>query len=155
MRTLVVYYSRTGITKKVAQKIALELKADIEELIDMDKRKGALGYLKSGREAMGKKLAVIETLHYNPLDYDLVIVGTPNWASTMASAVRTYLSDQKGKIKQAAFFVTQGSSGGEKVIRSMIELSGVEARAELVLTSKESVQDNYQEKFAQFIEKVK
>ena len=33
MKVLVIYYSRTGNTKFVAEKIAQELEADIEEII--------------------------------------------------------------------------------------------------------------------------
>jgi len=155
MKTLIVYYSRTGMTKKVALKLAGELGADIEELVDKNKRAGAVGYLMSGRDAMQKKLAVIEPLRYNPADYDLVIVGTPTWAYAMACAVRTYLTDHKGEIKQAAFFATHGSDGGSRAIKQMVELSGLKARAELVLTSKEAAKEDYQEKLLSFMEKLK
>jgi flavodoxin len=39
-KILVVYYSRTGVTKKLAENIAKELHADGEELVDIKKRKG-------------------------------------------------------------------------------------------------------------------
>lgn len=151
MKTLIVYYSRTGMTKKVALKLAGELGADIEELIDKNKRAGAVGYLMSGRDAMQKKLAVIEPLRYNPAEYDLVILGTPTWAYAMACAVRTYLTDHLGEIKQAAFFATHGSDGGDKAIKQMEELSGLRARAKLVLTSKEAAKEDYQEKLKAFV----
>jgi flavodoxin len=154
MKALVVYYSRTGMTKKVALKLATELKADIEEVIDTNKRAGALGYLMAGRDAMQKKLAQIEPLRYNPANYDLVVVGTPTWAYAMACAVRTYLTDHHGEMKQVAFFATHGSDGGDKAIKQMVDLTGLEPRAELLLTSKEAARDNYSEKLRGFIAKL-
>jgi len=54
MRALVVYYSRTGHTKKVGDGIAKELQCDSEELIDTVNRSGPIGWLNSGRQAMRK-----------------------------------------------------------------------------------------------------
>ena len=42
MRSLVVYYSRTGNAKSVAEKVAWELKAETEELVDLKNRRGWL-----------------------------------------------------------------------------------------------------------------
>jgi flavodoxin len=42
MKTLVVYYSYSGINKKLAEKIALNLKADFEEIVDLADRKSYL-----------------------------------------------------------------------------------------------------------------
>lgn len=122
MKTLVVYYSRTGTTKKVAEVLAEELKADIEELIDQDSRQGAMGYLRSGREAMKRTLAQIDPLKNNPKDYDLVIVGTPVWAGTMTSAVRTFLENNKEVFSRLAFFSTQGSKKEQRVFKEMIDV---------------------------------
>ena len=135
--------------------MAFELNADLEEIVDTDKRSGVIGYLRSGRDAMRKKLAIIDPLLYNPADYDLVIIGTPTWANTMACAIRTYLHNYAKEIKQVAFFATRGGEAGEKAIKSMAELLNLEARAELSLMSREVARDNYQEKLQAFIEKVK
>ena len=50
MRSLVVYYSRTGVTKKVAEAISQMLGADIEEIIDRRDRRGPKGFFTGGRE---------------------------------------------------------------------------------------------------------
>jgi len=38
LKSLVVYYSRTGNTRFVAEKIAKEIGADFEEIVDKKKR---------------------------------------------------------------------------------------------------------------------
>lgn len=151
MKTLVVFYSRTGLTKKVAEKLALILSADLEELSDQENRSGAIGYLKSGRDAMKKKLALISPLKYNPNDYDLVIIGTPTWAFNMACAIRTYLVEQKGKMKKIAFFATHGSDGAERAIKNMADLSGETPVATLTITSREAMKEDYNNKLDFFI----
>ena len=54
MKCLVVYYTRTGKTKVVAEKVSAELGADIEEIVDLKKREGKLGWIAGGRDAMQK-----------------------------------------------------------------------------------------------------
>ena len=46
MKTLVAYYSRTGNTEFVAEKIAEYLGAEVCEVIDKKSRKGRFGFLK-------------------------------------------------------------------------------------------------------------
>ena len=47
MKALVAYYSRGGTTKKVAEKISALLEGDIEEIHDLKKRSGIIGWFKS------------------------------------------------------------------------------------------------------------
>ena len=63
MKALVVYYSRTGNTKHVAEMIAGALKADLEELVDKRGREGFLGYLRSGRDAIRDKTTELKSLY--------------------------------------------------------------------------------------------
>jgi multimeric flavodoxin WrbA len=95
------------------------LRCDVEELVDKKSRKGLFGYLRSGREAMRKKLGEIEAVKKNPLLYDMIIIGTPIWASNMSSPVRTYLSNNKGKCKKVAFFCVMG---GESFGKAFVEM---------------------------------
>ena len=52
MRKLVAYYSRTGNTKFVAEKIAEQLDADLCEVADKKNWKGKLTFLTGGFAAM-------------------------------------------------------------------------------------------------------
>jgi flavodoxin len=123
MRSLVVYYSRTGNTKFVAEKIASELKADTEEVVDLKNRHGWLGFLKAGYDATRRKETKIEKTQKLPKDYDLIVVGTPVWNSRVTPAIRTYLKDIDLLEKKVAIFSTNEGRGNEKIlamIRSLI-----------------------------------
>lgn len=115
-KVLVVYYSRNGNTEKVALELSKRLNADVEKIIDYKNRDGIFGYIGSGRDAMLKKLTVIEPVKSNTANYDLVILATPTWASTMAPAIRTYIHQRVDELKQVGFIVTQGGKTCNKKI---------------------------------------
>jgi flavodoxin len=122
MRALVVFYSRAGNTKRVAEVIAESLKADIEEIKDARSRSGFLGFLRSGYEALAGKLADIQQAIRKPDEYDLVLIGSPIWVGRLSSPIRAYLALHGRTIKQTAFFCTCKSSEG-KAFREMEALS--------------------------------
>jgi flavodoxin len=106
MKILVVSYSRSGNTKKIAEQIAKKLDADFDEVIDMkDRHRKIIGWLIAGKDAMAKEKTEIK-YKKDPTEYDLVIVGTPIWAWTMTPAIRTYLTENK--FSEVAFFCTYG-----------------------------------------------
>ena len=109
MKILVVYYTRTGNTKYAAETIAAELGADIEEVVDLKKRNGIIGWLSAGRAATGGKETEIAETEKNPAAYDLIVIGQPVWGGSPTPAIRTYLSknDLSGK-KVALFFSDVG-----------------------------------------------
>jgi flavodoxin len=154
MKTLILFYSRTGTTKKVAEKLAVIFSADIEEIFDTVNRSGAKGYLLSGRDATLKKMTKIKPLVHNLSDYDLVIIGTPIWAWTMSTPIRTLLTEQKDKIKQAAFFCTQSGSGAQGAFSNMAELINKQPLASLNLLTKEVAQDKISEALNNFVARI-
>lgn len=156
MKALVIYYSRTGTTRKIANELADKLKADKEEIIDKKNRKGPIGYVIAGKDAMRKKLTKINELKKNPENYDLLVIGTPVWAFTMAPAIRTFLTKIKDYNKKIALFYTAGSSGMEKTLMHMKELlPSSKLIATLALTTSEVKNNNYIEKIKNFINKLK
>ncbi len=109
LKTLVVYYSRTGNTKQIGDELAAALSADVEELRDGKNRKGPIGFLRSGIEAKRNTPVQLEALAHNPAEYDVVVVGSPIWANGVCTPVRTFLAQHKHELKRTAWFCTSGS----------------------------------------------
>ncbi|MCK9356264.1 MAG: NAD(P)H-dependent oxidoreductase [Dehalococcoidia bacterium] len=134
MKTLVVYYSRSGNTRKLAEEIGAALKADVEELQDGKDRKGPVAFILAGREAMHKTLVELQPLAHDPAAYDAVVVGSPVWASTVCSPVRTFLTKNRTQLKKVAWFCTSGGedpAGAEKTFAAMTEASELTPAATL------------------------
>ncbi|MFO8016095.1 MAG: flavodoxin [Candidatus Woesearchaeota archaeon] len=139
MKTLVVYFTRTGTTKKLAEQIAEGLRADSEEIIAEKDYSGPLGYMRAGLESTRKKHAGIDKPKKDPSKYDLVIIGTPIWGWNISSPVRAYLEQMKTKLKKPnlAFFCTEGGSGGKKAFNAMESITGKNPKAVLELRMKD------------------
>jgi len=149
MKPLVVYYSRTGTTRKVAEAIADLLRCGYEQVIDARNRAGLLGYLLSGRDAMRRRLTAIKEVAKNPSLYDVVVIGTPVWVYTASTPIRTYLAQRRRLFKGVAFFCTYGGDCGH-VISDMEELCRRKPRALLELQTKEVRKGEYAQKVQDF-----
>lgn len=154
-KALVVYYTRTGTTKKVAEEIAKHLKADIEEIIDTKNRKGVIGYLKSGRDAMRKRLTTIHSAKMDAASYDVVAIGTPIWGWALTPAVRTYINENKLRFKKVAFFCTMGGSGGARAFQDMTFLAAKRPVAVLELKTAEVKANSHMGKVKDFCRKIR
>ena len=153
-KIIVVYYTRTGTTKKVAEAIAENLKCDIEEIIDTDKRKGIFGWLRSGRDAMREKLTLINDIKHNPAAYDLVIMGTPVCGSNLAPAIRTYYTQQKQNLKNVAYFCT-ADGDGIKALENLAKLVEKKPVFSFGVRSREVKKGEYVQKVKDFLQQVK
>jgi flavodoxin len=156
--TLVVYYSLTGRTEKVAEEIVSKLKSDVEKIIDKKKRKGLFGFLLAGRDAFRERLTEIEKPLKDPSRYDLVILGTPVWAGKMTPALRTYLNLFKGSFKKLAFFTTSGGGNYGKISEKVAEITGIKPMSYAGFSKKELHQKNkklFEEKLSAFLKELK
>ncbi|GAI51828.1 unnamed protein product, partial [marine sediment metagenome] len=152
---LVVFYSRSGKTKKVAEAISDILRCDKEEVFDTKNRKGIPGFLSAGTDANLKRLTAIKEIKNNPSLYDLVIIGTPIWSSNISTPIRTYLFLYKEEFKKVAFFCTRLGLDSKKVFADMKNLSQKTPLALLELTSREVARDQYMQKVKEFVKNLK
>lgn len=108
---LCVYYSRTGNTEKLMKEIAQELKCELVKLDDGVDRSGLGGWLRSGMQAMARRLPPVKPIKTAfPLDvYDLVIIGTPVWAGRCSAPVRSFLAQYGEQLRRTAYVVTRSS----------------------------------------------
>lgn len=153
-RILVVYYSLSGRTRRVAESIASALGADVEEIVDTADRTGLMGYVRSLTEGLLGMPSTIRPPVGNPAAYDLVIVGTPVWAWSVSSPVREYLNWMGGTPKRVGFFVTEAGAGGERVFRQMEELCGKPPLRTLELTERDQSDGGAAAKIEAFVEAI-
>lgn len=121
MRTLVVYYSRTGTTRTLARLLAGRLDAGIAEIGCARYEGGILRYLLAGYDSVCGKLPVIDAPDASPADYDLVLLGCPVWTSHPATPMRAYLSLKPELPPRVATFLTYG--GHSAASRAAAELA--------------------------------
>jgi len=138
---LVVYYSRTGTTRLFALAIAKMLSADLEAICDCGNRKGVAGYLRSLADTIRKRPVEIVPAGRDVTAYNLVVIGTPVWASSVSAPVRSYLVENRARLLQVAFFCSFGGRGADKAMRQMRELVGRPAIAECKVTAAEAHRD--------------
>jgi flavodoxin len=154
-KILIVYYSRTGTTKKVAGELKSLLKCDSEEILDTKDRSGFMGYMRSGRDAIRRNLTEIKKIKKDPSLYDLVIVGTPNWASNISAPIRTYIAENCKKIRKVAFMVTMGGSSSDSVCRELGSVCRKKPVSCLCLRTRDVMQDACGKEIARFVREVR
>src|SRR5512138_692896 len=116
---LVVYFSRSGHTRVLADGIARALGADLEEIRDRTDRAGLLGWLRSGLETVLGVTAEIERPRHDPGRYEVVIVGGPVWNSSVSTPVRTYLWLERDRLPALACFASYAGLGADRALSQM------------------------------------
>ena len=151
-RILVVYYSRTGTTRKVAEILTAALRCDSDEIIEARSRSGVMAYLRSVLEARRQVPSRIAAAAKDPSIYDLVVIGTPVWAWSVSSPVRAYLLANKPRLPRVAFFCTLGGAGADRAFGQMEELAGKRPVGSFSVTAQEVASATYQPRLAMFVE---
>ena len=130
MGAVVVYYSYSNNTKRIAEIIADKTNADLLELVpSVPYTYNHDELVKDEEEKMDQK----ELIELEPLDldldfYDTFIIGTPVWWYGISPAMRTFLNDNKEKLKDKKVFafITNGGWIGHAVddIKEYVSLDG-------------------------------
>ena len=138
-KALVVYFSRSGHTRTLAQAIAMKLGADLSEIKSrVDYGSGLRGYPRALGHALLKRHPGLMPLGRNLRSYDLILIGGPVWGGTLSPPIRTFLAENQKNFRKTAFFLTQGGTyGREKVLLEMSQLSKTTPEATLVLSEKD------------------
>ena len=136
MKTLIVYYSRSGHARKVAQEIQKKLNCDVEEIKTKKSYAGIIGWMLAGKEGSQRTSAEILPTEKNPKDYELVIFGTPIWGWNISSPLRAYLEQNKNKFNKIGAFCTMGGQYG-KCFDDIELICGKKLEIKVAFTDKE------------------
>ncbi len=112
-KILIVYYSLTGNTQFIAETLRDTIEADILELKPIKELKADSGtrFMWGGYQSKMKKKPKLENFDTNPLEYDLIILGTPVWAWDISPPMRSFLSKFNLAGKKVAFWMCHAGDG--------------------------------------------
>lgn len=129
--SLVLYYSQTGTTQKVANELQQLLNADIDSIVAVDSYGSDYdATIERWRKEKEDTIKVaIKPLSININEYDTIYLGFPIWGGTFASPVATFLADNSLEGKTIITFATFGSGGIENATK---DVARVEPKANVV-----------------------
>ena len=121
-KMLVLYYSQTGVTEKVAQEIASRLGADIEKIDATVPYDGDFGATieRCKKERDEGIIPEIKPLATDPAKYDVIFLGYPVWFGTYAPPIAALLGQLDLSGKKVVTFCTFGSGGLDSSVRDLV-----------------------------------
>ena len=118
-KTLIVYYSLTGNTQFIAEALRESIEADILELKPIKELKADSGtrFMWGGYQSTMKKKPKLMDFDINPLEYDLIILGTPVWAWNISPPMRSFMSKFDLTGKKVALWMCHAGDGVKAMSR--------------------------------------
>lgn len=151
VNSLIIYYSRTGATKALADALATELSADKAEIECRRYRRGAVRYLLAGFDSVRGRIPPIDMPEISYRDYDLVLVGTPIWTSHPALPIRAFFAARPSLPDPVGLFTTYGGhSDPEIAITEMAAFLSKPPLASLSVLGPEVGGEGLSDKVSQF-----
>jgi len=123
-RALVAYFSHSGNTRIIAQRIREYIGGDIFEIVTVSKYPENYNSVveQARKEAVSKYLPELKTTVENMVSYNTIIVGYPNWWGTIPRPIAKFLSDYDFSGKSIAAFCTHEGSG---LGRSVLDIKAI------------------------------
>lgn len=124
-KVLVAYFSASGVTKKVAEKIAATVNGDLFQI------EPAIAYSEEDLNWMNKnsrsslemsdkdfRPAMIKT-ELNLSEYDSILLGFPIWWYVAPTIINTFLESYDFSGKKITLFATSGGSGFGNTVQEL------------------------------------
>lgn len=118
---LVIYYSRTGYTEKLAYEKANETGAEIFKLETTERTEGDLGFWWCGRFGMEKLPMKLKAVPENLEKYEKVTLFAPTWVFGVSAPAREFLGKYGGEIKNFECVFTHFMGGSIKNLKKETE----------------------------------
>jgi len=100
-------------------------------------------------------LVTIDQPKHDASQYDLVVIGTPVWAGKMSSPVRSYIANNKDKLKSVAFFATLGGEDAQNALTGLGKYAGKKPLSSVSIKAEEVEKGTYVSKVEDLLIKLK
>ena len=156
MKTLIVYYSRTGVTKRVAEALAKTVDADTAEIRCEAYRPGFPRLIKAIMDAGRRKpSAPIDPPHPDYARYGAIVIAAPVWAGRPAPPLQAWLETKPPLPEHVALMVTYaGDPAIDKAEETVAALIGRPVEASFSLAQRDAKGEPLDRAVAAFAEEL-
>ena len=131
-KRLVAYFSASGVTKGLAEKLAEAIEADIFEIAPVEPYteadlKWTNPLARCNREKAGKKDVAIKETVQDMDSYETLYIGFPIWYWAAPNVVNTFVKQYDFSHKKVVLFATSGGSDMGKTAEKLQPYLGSEA----------------------------
>lgn len=124
MRTIILYYTFGGSTKKEAERLAAELGASVYRVKELHERGLWGAFMPGGLMAMHRRKSAVQPLQIDLDQYERILIGCPVWAGHPAPAFNAIVELLPAGKSIELFFCSAGGDssqsrpGTEELIKS-------------------------------------
>lgn len=105
----VIFYSRTGNTRTVAEVIGETFGISLQEIKDLKDRSGFFGFIGGMIDVRKNPITTISPETVNLDKYDVLFIGSPIWGMKFAPAITTFFEGTDFAGKKVILFTTTSS----------------------------------------------
>lgn len=129
MNGIILYFSRTGNSKRIAEKISRELGWKTARLTDDISWSGVFGYIKGGSYSLRRKPTNV-TIEGNPdlSTYANIILVVPLWAGGIAPAGYSLLDSESDMLDKLSIVISCDKTNPDKALKKLENISSSVSR---------------------------
>ena len=139
MKTAIIYYSLEGNAKYMSEQIAENIDGDLIQLIPKKAypASGFKKYLWGGKSVVISEKPELKPYEFDADKYDSIVFASPVWASCFAPPIRTFINDNREKLKGkkislALCYMGGGADKAQRKLLSFLEIDKFEAVLNLI-----------------------
>ncbi|MCK5010056.1 MAG: hypothetical protein KAS98_06200 [Deltaproteobacteria bacterium] len=146
-KPIIVYYSRTGKTRIVANALKEQLTCEIAEIKSTEDREGFWGVITCVLDSLLDRDDIIEPFNKDLKGYNPIIIASPIWIGKLSSPARTFIKQAELKDKEVDIFLTYNgklTEEKEKALEDKITSQGIELKCLYKIITKEKTEEEVQ-----------
>jgi len=121
---LVVCYSCTGTTRRLAQLLCSQHGWPLGEVVEEHSRAGAAGTLRSVLDSLLRRHPAVRYEGPEPEDFHTVVLMSPIWMYRLAGPMRSFVAAHREALRRVAVVLTMGSGGASNAVAEIAHVLG-------------------------------
>lgn len=136
--TLIVFYSLTGNSRRLAELLAAQTGWPLGEVLE-ERPRGAsgLGFVRCGLDSIFHRRPAICYRGPEPSEFANIVLVAPIWLKELAGPMRSFVAKEKEHLPRIAVLTTMGGRGGSNAVAEIAGVAGRDPVLSEVVTARE------------------